>query len=476
MTLFWLVAASLTAITVAALVWPLWRRPTPFPDRSAHDLEVYRDQLSELERDLERGLIDAGQADTARTEISRRILAIAPPPSTPPTSSDPAPPPPTRKRRVALALLVLVPLTAWSLYLAVGRPDLPAQPRAARSNPPLADGMPANIVEAVSKLAERLKREPADLEGWALLGQSHTKLNRPTEAVEAWRHALALSKDDSDLQRSLANALINANQGLVLDEARQLFEAVLAQHPGDPQASYFLALGRAQGGDFRGALDRWTALAAASPANAPWLPMVHRAIADMATRFGLDPVKAIPPSLPPQSQPDEATPTSPAASGPSSAAAAAMPTDPEERARMIRSMVDRLAARLATSPNDIAGWLRLARAYQVLKETDHQLDAISHALAQAPDRPDILVAYAEALMAKTPSAPGARLPPDAVKALKAALGVAADTPEALWFLGIDAAAAGQPTAARALWQRLLAELDPSSPDYTEVKTRLDGLQ
>ena len=470
MTLFWLAAAGLTAIIIAVLVWPLWRRPTAFPNRSAHDLEVYRDQLSELERDLERGLIDASQADAARTEISRRILAVTVSPSVLPASSDLAPPPPpTQQRRVALALLVLVPLTAWGLYLVIGRPDLPAQPLAARSNPAIADGMPANIVEAVSKLAERLKGEPSDLEGWVLLGQSLTKLNRPTEAVDAWRHALALAKDDPSIQDSLAYALTRANQGLVPGEAHQLFEAVLAEHPDDPQARYFQALALAQGGDFRGALDHWTALAAASPANAPWLPMVQRAIADMAPRFGLDPIKAVPPPRPPQSQPDKT------ASAPSSVAAT-MPTNPEERTLMIRSMVDDLAARLATSPNDIAGWLRLARAYQVLGEADHQLDAIGHALTQAPDRPDVLVAYAEALMAKTPSAPGARLPPDAVKALRAALNISANRPEALWFLGLDAAAAGQPAAARALWQQLLAELTPSSPDYTEVKTRLDGLQ
>ncbi len=469
MTLFWLAAAVLTAGVVAVLVSPLVRRPAPSPGRAAYDLEVYRDQLAELDRDLGRGTIDAGQAEAARAEIGRRILAVAPADG---ADDAPALETPPRTGRITVALLLTVfPAAALILYLVIGRPDLPAQPLAERASPAAAGSMAGNITEAVARLAERLKREPADLDGWTLLAQSLTRLDRPGEAVDAWRQALALAKEDPDIQGSLADALITANQGLVSEEARRLFEAVLSKRPGDPQASHFLALAQAQGGEFQSALDRWAALAAASPADAPWLPMVRRAIADMAQHLNLDPAKATPPSLPPR---ETATTDAPAAAT-GTPTPQATPTSPEDRARMIRSMVDGLAARLATTPGDIAGWLRLARAYQVLGEPDRQLDAIGHARTQAPNRPDVLVAYAEAVMAGAPSAADARLPADAVGAFRAALAAAPDTPEALWFLGLDAVAAHQPAEARELWRRLLGDLDPSSPDYAEVKARLDGL-
>jgi cytochrome c-type biogenesis protein CcmH len=463
MTLFWLATAVLTAAVVAMLVSPLVRRsgPGPGPGRASYDLEVYRDQLAELDRDLLRGVIESEQAEAARAEIGRRILASTG------RSSDHAtagPPSPRANRVIIGALLVVVPTAALVLYLMVGRPDLPAQPLAGRSNPATAGAPPANIADAVAKLAEHLKGQPADLEGWTLLARSLAKLDRPAEAVEAWRHALALATDDPDLQGSLADALTTANGGVVPDEARRLFEAILNKRPGDPQASHFLALAQAQGGDFRGALDRWTALAAASPADAPWLPMVRQAIEDMARHLNLDPAKAIPDSLPARGTAESAPP---AAAGP--------PPTAEERNRMIRSMVDGLAARLATQPDDIAGWLRLARAYQVLGEPDRQLEALTQARTRAPTRPDVLVAYAEALMSRASPAAGARLPPEAILALRGALTVAPDTPEALWYLGLDASTAGQSAEARTLWQRLLGELDPASPDYAEVKSRLDGL-
>ncbi len=458
MTLFWLAAAILTAIVVAVLVSPLLRRPLPNASRSSYDLEVYRDQLAEVDRDLERGVVNPDQAEAARAEIARRILAVgetgSPAGGTP--SGDRAPPQP--KRITALVLLVTIPGTALVLYLMVGRPDLPAQPLAGRDSQPAASTAPANIAAAVAHLAERLNREPDDLEGWTLLAQSLAKLDRPAEAVDAWRHALTLAKDDPDLQAGLADALMTTNQGVVPDEARRLFEAILIKRPADPQASHFLALAQAQGGDFRGALDRWTALATASPADAPWLPMVQRAIADMARRLNLDPAKAIPESLLPRVAIDAGT-----------------PPPPPDRKQIIRSMVDDLATRLAAEPADVTGWLRLARAYQVLGEPDHQLDAVSHAKAQAPTRPDVLVAYAEALIDNGSPAAGTRLPPAAVGALRAALTAAPETPEALWYLGLDAAAAGQPTEAKTLWQKLLDELDPTSPDYAEVKTRLKSL-
>jgi len=451
MTLFWIVAAALTAAVVLSLLRPLLRGSRPVAERAPYDLEIYRDQLAEVDRDLARGVIEAAQAEAARTEIGRRILAAAPPRT---EAAAPAPPD-ARSRRMAMALLLVIPLATLATYLALGRPDLPGQPLAGRIAAPHDAAPPPEVLAAVDHLAERLRKEPNNLQGWVLLAQSQGKLGRLAEAVESWRHAVALAADDQDLKGNLAEALTTANQGLVPDEAVRLYQAMLAKTPGEPQASHYLALARAQAGDFKGALDRWAALVAASPADAPWLPLVLQRVADMAERLNLDPATVTPKPLP-------ARGAAPDAGAPS-----------EDR---IRTMVEGLAAKLKANPEDIDGWLRLARAYEAMGQPDKQIDALRQAKARAPRNLDLLVTYAVAILTRDPPADTARLPAEAAEALRTALEIAPDSQAALWYLGIDAANAGQPDAARAMWTRLLASIDPSSPDHAEVKAKLDALK
>ena len=454
MTLFWIVAAALTAAVAALIVRPLLRRPGPVAGRAGYDLEVYRDQLAEVERDLARGVIEAGQAEAARTEIGRRILTAAPP-----DSNEAAAPPPARtSRTLALVLLAGIPLGTLAVYLALGRPDLPGQPLAGRMAAAHSEAPPPEVIAAVNHLAERLKAEPGNLEGWVLLAQSLAKMERLPEAVEAWRKAAALAPDDDELRGNLAEALTTANQGTVSDEARALFEALQAKTPAEPRAGHYLALARAQAGDFKGALERWAALVAASPADAPWLPLVRQRVADMAERLKLDVTAVMPKPLPPRG----------AATGDSGV--------PADKAAAIRAMVETLAKKLEANPDDVTGWLRLARSYEVLGEPAKQLDALKKALAQAPRNAELLVSYAGALLAQNPPADTDRLPAEAAAALRTALEVAPDSQAALWLLGLDAANAGKADEARALWQKLLAGLDPAGPDAAEIKGRLERLK
>ena len=76
--IFWLFAGLLTAVAVGLLLLPLVRRTDETPPRQAYDMTVYRDQLTELERDLERGVLSPDQAAAARTEVERRLLGNSP--------------------------------------------------------------------------------------------------------------------------------------------------------------------------------------------------------------------------------------------------------------------------------------------------------------------------------------------------------------------------------------------------------------
>jgi len=362
-TALWIAAAALTVATLALVLAPLLRSRTPPPARVEFDLAVFRDQLAEVDRDWERGLLDAEQAEAARIEVERRMLAAA-------DDKTPAPPEPRHRHGglvFAALAIVLVPAGAFGLYLTLGTPGIPDQPWAARKTPgPAAEG-PASMETAVTKLAERLQSDPDNADGWILLGRSYLTLERYPEAAEAFRRALALNGTEPDLAAAYGEALVAAAGGQMTPDARQAFQDALGSAPDNPKARYYLALDRAQQGDLEGALQGWVDLVRISPPDAPWLPTVRQQITRAAAELGIEPTTG------------EAAPPGPTRADMEAAAEMSA----EERGQMIRSMVERLAARLEDQPDDRDGWLRLARAYEVLGEPDKARDARARAEALA---------------------------------------------------------------------------------------------
>src|SRR3954454_24523579 len=109
---FWVAAIVLTAVAVLAVLVPLSRRRPERAGAAANDIEVYRDQLAEIDRDAERGLIGAAESEEARAEIGRRILRIA-------RGNDAAPVARlslSARRATTLAAVMSVPLVSWGLY------------------------------------------------------------------------------------------------------------------------------------------------------------------------------------------------------------------------------------------------------------------------------------------------------------------------------------------------------------------------
>ncbi|UEM03523.1 c-type cytochrome biogenesis protein CcmI [Skermanella rosea] len=469
--LFWIVAALMTAAVTALVLTPLLRARHSAAGRAAYDLEVYRDQLAELDRDLSRGVIDERQAQAARAEIGRRMLAVADEGERETASG--AVSPGRGSRWVALALCALIPLGALAVYIPTGHPDLPAQPFASRETAP-GGGPPGEVMQAIAKLEQHLRDEPGDLQGWLLIAQTYTRMGRFGDSAEAYRNAVGVSQGkDTGILSSYAEAMTAANQGVVPEEAVRTFDAVLQADPKDARARYYLALARAQAGDLRGALDRWVALAAESPADAPWLPTVRQRITDTAGQLGVDAATVMPQPLPPsQAQAAPAPGTAPGPTREQMAGAADMTA--EQRDAMIRSMVDGLASRLKDNPNDADGWLRLGRAYRVLGERDKATEALASGVKAAPGRVDLLTAYADALIASggDQDAP----PAPAVAVLRDVLKIQPDNPQALYFVGLDAARAANTAEASQLWGRLLTQLQPGSPEHAEVQSLLDRLK
>ncbi|HLJ21316.1 MAG TPA: tetratricopeptide repeat protein, partial [Stellaceae bacterium] len=242
--------------------------------------------------------------------------------------------------------------------------------------------------------------------------------------------------------------------------AKDALDRVIADDPKNPSARYYLALAKAQAGDLQGAIADWQTLLAESPADAPWTPLVRQRIADTAKAGGL-PVPAPPAGAP-------------ASSGPSSDdVAAAAKLNPEQRNEMIQGMVERLAARLKEAPDDLQGWLRLGRAYDVLKQPEKAADAYAQAAKLKPDDPDILASEVDAMMSdRSPSDP---IPDTTLAILKHLNALDANEPRALWYLGLAAAQAHEIDEAKTYWQKLLTVLPPDSADRKMVSDALAAL-
>ena len=390
----WITIAVLTAVVLGLLLVPLARRGrAPAPTRAAYDLTIYRDQLAEVDRDLDRGLLVPEQAQAARTEIQRRMLAAGPEDGSGGTE-EPARPRPGGSVAMIAAIAVAVPAGAIGLYLYLGSPDAPGQPFAERGTATAkADAGAADregLRAVVGRLAERLLRNPDDLKGWLLLGRSYMTLEHYDDAANAFRQAMGLGDNRADIAVDYAEALALANGGPITPEVRQIFEGVFAAEPRNTKARYYLGLAKAQQGDVRGALQDWVDLQVLSPPDAPWGPVLQRQIKTAARALDIDPATVEPSpgaaalagARPPSRGPAPGTPPATSPAGPSRAdmEAAARMSD-EERAAMIRSMVQRLADRLEENPGDREGWLRLARTYEVLGETEKAGEARARAEA-----------------------------------------------------------------------------------------------
>ncbi len=383
--LFWTLSLGLAALVTAALLRALLTGGAGRSEAEA-DLQVYRDQLSEVERDLSRGVVGAAEAERARIEISRRLL-----------EADRA----GRGTRAGARGSPVVPLVligaavagAVALYRvtgAPGYPDLPIAERIARaealhaSRPsqaaaeaeaeadlPDRPAPEAQYLDLVKRLRAAVAERPGDVTGQRLLARNEAALGNFAAAVAAQQQVIELSGAAATAEdhAALADTMILATGGYVSPEAEAALARALEIDPANGTARFYMGLMRAQTGRPDEAFRLWRGLLEAGPADAPWMPVIRDQIGILAQAAG---VSYTPPAAP---APAAAAPAAAApigsAPGPDAAdmeAAAAM--TPEERREMVRGMVDSLSARLESEGGAAEDWARLVTSLGVLGETE----------------------------------------------------------------------------------------------------------
>jgi cytochrome c-type biogenesis protein CcmH len=355
--MLWIGFALMSVAAILAVLWPLARKPRA--DQAGSDVVVYRDQLEEIGRDSSAGLIGDAEAEAARIEVSRRLLAAADTQAQAPLSAQPL----WHRRAVAVVALIVLLLLPVGLYAALGSPEIPGQPAYARTAAPQDH---QNIANLIGQVEEHLAQNPNDGAGWQLIGPIYMRLGRFDDAVVAFRKSLVLNGETAGRFSALGEALVGAANGVVTDDAKKSFERASALDPREPKARFFLGLADEQDGKRDAAADKWRAMLKDAPPNAPWVGLVRESLA----RVTGEPVASEAP-------------------GPSQEEAAAARDMPEaQRTEMIRGMVAKLADRLHADGSDVEGWLRLVRAYAVLGEREQARGAADNAkkaLAQHPD-------------------------------------------------------------------------------------------
>lgn len=360
MLLFWVCAALLTAGVVLALTRPFVAgarergHVSPAATDADANVAIYRDQLAEIENDKARGLLNEAEAEAARIEIARRLLATAGsheaasrPPDAPATARN-------GSERAFFAVACAIPAVALGLYLALGSPGAPGRPIAERlARAPTAS---TDVEELVARVEAQLRANPSDGQGWDVIAPVYLRFERFQDSAHAYQRALDLLGESARRLSGLAESTVLANDGVVTETARKAYVRLLELEPNRVEAHFGLALAKEQDGDLDAADAVYHKLLEEAPIGAPWRQFIGERIdAVAARRAGSGPEKP---------KPQQGTSPKP---GP--AEVAAVTGLPEQQRRdVILGMVEGLAAKLKANGRDPDGWQRLIRSWAVLGE------------------------------------------------------------------------------------------------------------
>jgi cytochrome c-type biogenesis protein CcmH len=393
---FWIPVGLATVIAILWTLYPLLKREKSAPAaRASYDIQVFKDQLKEIDTDEKRGTITEAEATRIRTEVSRRLLAAA--------KAEEAEAPRVNAPKAATYGLAAVVALAASLgglgvYRSWGTPgmaDLPLSENLARQaamqaaaqneRPTQAEaeafimaqnedttGLPSlealsqgHDAELLAQLAEVLKDRPNDLEGHRLLSRNLAAAGRFIEAHAAQDQVIRILGDAITPLDHLEHAelMILAAEGYVSPDSIAALNEVMSTIPENPRARYYAGLALAQYGKPREAYIMWNQLLQEGPEDAPWIPVIRAAMEDLGREAGLAAGQA-PLAGPSDAQVQDAADMTEA-----------------ERADMIRSMVAQLTERLAADGGSVEEWVRLIGANTVLGEADAAKQALADAKA-----------------------------------------------------------------------------------------------
>ena len=356
--IFWITTIALSLLAILWIVLPVLRGGQAAADRSSYDIQVYKDQLKEVERDLARGVITDAEATASRTEISRRLLGAADKASAR-TVGKIAPKAANIGVGVAIAVLTI---GGFALYTQIGAPglrDLPLTERLANrptqeqaeDQARLAQGEQPQIdpehLALVNQLRDALADRPTDLTGYRLLADNLAQLGLYADARAAQDQVITILGDSATAEDHAAHAeiMIIAAGWYVSPAAESALTKAAQLDRTNPRARFYIGMAMLQRGNPEQTYQIWSNLQAEGHQQ-PWMGIINAELDNVAAQAGIT-------------------------RGPSAADIdAAEDMSVEDRMAMIQGMVESLSTRLATDGGTPDEWAQLIRALGVLGETD----------------------------------------------------------------------------------------------------------
>lgn len=317
----------------------------------------FKAQLDELAADKARGLIDDKDAAAAKVEIERRLLRRSKEGSAQAVVDGGV--------RAVVPYAVLTLLVPAAIYFVMGRPDLPAKPGFIANNRQMLveEGGPT-YDEALKAIEKHLEEAPDDIRGWDVLAKSARAIRDYSLAANAFAELARLQPEEPKWRVQQLEAMMGMANGQITPAARLVLSQLLNDEPNHPAGQYYLGLAYFQAGDEDNARAVWLGLADRSPADAPWMAPLRERLAALGERL-------------------------PTIGDEEMAAVAAM--SEEDRKAFIGQMIDRLAARLEANPNDVEGWMMLARSQLSMGERENAIAALERGidLVNEADKPKL---------------------------------------------------------------------------------------
>ena len=225
---------------VMAVLWPL-SRVAVAPASGQLDVDFYRQRLAEIDEDLARGLIRDSEAEAARTEAARRILALRT------EVGSVGDEPKSRRGPASVLALIAIPLVSWGLYGLWGNPDKPDMPFADRPAVPAVSNA-SGMAGVMSKIETHLATHPDDMQGWELIAPIYMATGQFDDAVKAYAALLRGTPPSAARFEALGEALVAQADGVVTAEAVAVFAKALALDAGSRSARFYSALALEQDG------------------------------------------------------------------------------------------------------------------------------------------------------------------------------------------------------------------------------------
>ena len=397
--MIWFLGSAACLVCTGFIVRSILQPQTIDISAASKDLALYKDQLREVDSDLARGVLSETESESARLEISRRILA-ADKRTQMETLANPAP---SIVNKLLAAFVILTVLTgSLGIYANLGKPNLPDRPLVARlaaaqearaqrlsqedaevQVPDEKINIPEDYLKLVKKLREAIKKRPNDEQGLRLLALHEFRIGKYRAARKAHTRIMKVVGDKVTAKDYIdfAEVMIFATNGYVSPEAEITLSQALKLKPNDGRTRYYSGLAMAQNGRADVAYRLWEGLLKEGPQDAAWIPLIKSQIDDVARLAGIN--------MSNQPLPGPTTDQINAASE----------MTKEARKKMIRGMVAGLGERLATNGGTMNEWARLIRALGVLGETARASEIWNEAKDIFSDNPKALNLLLEAAQA-----------------------------------------------------------------------------